>query len=161
MPHASRIRPVLFFSTLQRARASHVLWITTDRRPRCAKDRGRVQNQGPANAPRFAPAVTGPAAFTRPSEADAYSFYPRSSNYGLALESHPQARQASSHVARLCPGRRGGEPREPRWTQGTWPRLVPATRRVTEAGPHMQMSASTSRSVTVSWPGFPFPTGPA
>jgi len=92
------------------------------------------------------------AAFTRPSEADAYSFYPRSSNYGLALESHPQARQASSHVARLCPGRRGGELREPRWTQGTRPRLVPATRRVTEAGPHMQMSASTSRSVTVSWP---------
>jgi len=115
VPHASRIRPVLFFSTLQRARASHVLWITTDRRPRCAKDRGRVQNQGPANAPRFAPAVTGPAAFTRPSEAGAYFFYPRSSNYGLALESNKQGSVLSRGAILSWPARRGGEPG---WTHG-------------------------------------------
>jgi len=126
--------------------------ITTDRRPRCTKDRDRASSK-PGHSERAAIRSSSPraAAFTRPSEAGAFFFYPRSSNYGLALESHPQTRQrpltwrdfvlagAARRRARLDPG-------------ALWPRLVLATRRVTEAGPHMQMSASTSRSVTVSWP---------
>jgi hypothetical protein len=113
------------------------------------RQRGRVQNPGPSNAPRFAPAVTGPRLLRDLRRPALIFFYPRSGNYGLALESHPQTRQrpltwrdfvlageAASHVGR----------------KGLWPRLIHATRRVTEAGAHRQMSASTWRSVTVSWP---------
>ena len=90
--------------------------ITTDRRPRCTKDRDRASSK-PGHSERAAIRSSSPraAAFTRPSEAGAYFFYPRSSNYGLALESNKQGSVLSRGAILSWPARRGGEPG---WTHG-------------------------------------------